>query len=185
MLTVFLDTYRLCIPGKKPTFQGGPNRWCSVCGCMSRPKFDPEAPCLFLKQSPCCLPEELMLEADSVQREKKESLAAVSVPRWSNCVIGAWSIESKLMNSAYFTMMIINPIVAVYILALDNIIWYDYVYMIYVCLARRICRMLDSRNRTPHGCCWGSQNLASMLFVAFKLTSHDHDVHDVLYMLIV
>ena len=115
---------------------------------MSQPKFDPEAPCLFLKQSPCWLPEELVLEADSVQREKKESLAAVSGPRWSNCVIGARSIESKLMNSAYFTMMIINPIVAVYILALDNIIWYDYVYMIYVCLARRICGMLD-RNRVP------------------------------------
>ena len=31
----------------------------------------------------------------------------------------------------------------------------------------------------------GSQDLASMLFVAFKQTSHDHDVRDVLYMVIV
>lgn len=103
---------------KKVLSKGGQIDDVTVCGCMSQPKFDPEAPCLFLKQSPCWLPEELVLEADSVQREKKESLAAVSVPRWSNCVIGAWSIESKLMNSAYFTMMIINPIVAVYILTL-------------------------------------------------------------------
>ena len=86
-LVSILDIHILCIPGKNALSKGSHIDDVSVCGCMSQPK---------LTLKPLLADRKLVLEADSVQREKKESLAAVSVPRRSNCAMGPWSIESKL-----------------------------------------------------------------------------------------